>query len=394
MRHHSAKTLTPLSFDSLGDEAEDVLQELLERHPELLAGSDMRPGSPRRFILVRRETPIPDRLAGAGRWSIDHLFLDQDAIPALVEVKRSSDTRIRREVVGQMLDYAANGVQYWGVDQLRQMFETTWKPIKQAGQPGDDDKPSTPVEALTRFLGDDPETASVDEFSRRAEDNLRSGQLRLVFVADVIPQELRAIIEFLNERMPNVEVFGVEIRRYNEGGGYECYVPRLIGATAVAAQAKRRPTIPIEGFLDLCEASVRPEAEIVLAGWTKLGGKITATDKQMNLFLANPLKGGGDTCVLTVGSHGEVSINRGYILVAQRAEELASQTARLGSQQVAVLDHLIDQAFPGVTSGGKGYYLRAASLSGEAILDFGRHLADWLSAVPLGGTPRTSWAGS
>jgi hypothetical protein len=33
---------------------------------------------------------------------------DQNAVPTLVEVKRSSDTRIRREVVGQMLDYAAN----------------------------------------------------------------------------------------------------------------------------------------------------------------------------------------------------------------------------------------------------------------------------------------------
>jgi hypothetical protein len=43
----------------------------------------------------------PDRSA---RWSLDHLFLD---VPTLVEVKRSTDTRVRREVVGQMLDYAA-----------------------------------------------------------------------------------------------------------------------------------------------------------------------------------------------------------------------------------------------------------------------------------------------
>jgi len=38
--------------------------------------------------------------------------LDQDAIPTIVEVKRSTDTRIRREVVGQMLGYAANAVVY------------------------------------------------------------------------------------------------------------------------------------------------------------------------------------------------------------------------------------------------------------------------------------------
>ena len=43
-----------------------------------------------------------------GRWLVDRLFLDQDGVPTLVEVKRSSDTRIRREVVGQLLEYAAN----------------------------------------------------------------------------------------------------------------------------------------------------------------------------------------------------------------------------------------------------------------------------------------------
>jgi hypothetical protein len=36
---------------------------------------------------------------------------------------RSPDTRIRREVVGQMLEYAANGTRYWGDGTLAQLFE-------------------------------------------------------------------------------------------------------------------------------------------------------------------------------------------------------------------------------------------------------------------------------
>jgi hypothetical protein len=44
-------------------------------------------------------------------------------VPTLIEVKRQSDTRLRREVVGQMLDYAANAVVYWRIDQLRAEFE-------------------------------------------------------------------------------------------------------------------------------------------------------------------------------------------------------------------------------------------------------------------------------
>jgi hypothetical protein len=39
-----------------------------------------------------------------------------------------------------------------------------------------------------------------------------------VFVADVIPDELAAVIEFLNTRMHDTEVFGVEVRRYGGGG--------------------------------------------------------------------------------------------------------------------------------------------------------------------------------
>ena len=86
------------------------LQELLAKYPSLLAGEGLNPEAPRRWLLVRREAGLADAEDGGMRWSVDHLFFDQDAVPTLVEVKRSSDTRIRREVVGQMLDYAANAV--------------------------------------------------------------------------------------------------------------------------------------------------------------------------------------------------------------------------------------------------------------------------------------------
>ena len=45
-----------------------------------------------RWLLVRREMGVADREEGGDRWSLDHLFVDQDAIPTFVEVKRSSDT--------------------------------------------------------------------------------------------------------------------------------------------------------------------------------------------------------------------------------------------------------------------------------------------------------------
>lgn len=116
-------------------EAEEVLQALIARFPSLLAGDQYTGAAPRRWLLVGREAALPDDQDAAGRWSVDHLFLDQDAVPTIVEVKRRSDTRIRREVVGQMLDYAANGVVYWPLEQLREIFLRQCE--RDARDPGD-----------------------------------------------------------------------------------------------------------------------------------------------------------------------------------------------------------------------------------------------------------------
>jgi len=99
-------TLEPLEEEAYA--SEDLLQTLLEKYPDLLAGDQIDQSEPRRWLLISREMGIPEEENGRDRWSLDHLFLDQDGVPTLVEVKRSSDSRIRREVVGQMLDYKTN----------------------------------------------------------------------------------------------------------------------------------------------------------------------------------------------------------------------------------------------------------------------------------------------
>lgn len=126
-----------IPMDEQPYDSEALLQDLLASHADLLAGEQMNHDVPRRWLLVTREMAVPGEADGAGRWSLDHLFLDQDDVPTLVEVKRSSDTRIRREVVGQMLDYAANAVAYWPVEDIRTKFlnqcegETTTCPAPQ-----------------------------------------------------------------------------------------------------------------------------------------------------------------------------------------------------------------------------------------------------------------------
>ena len=211
-------------------EAEAELQELLARNVDLLPGAQIDRDKPRRWLLVKREAGIPDHAGGGSWWSIDHLVVDQDAIPTFVEVKRASDTRSRREVVAQMLDYAANGSVFWTPDQLRSWFEGN-----------DPDGANTSLLAWLEAAGDtsgDP----AGEFWQAVGTNLREGRIRLVFVADEIPASLQRLVEFLNEQMPRVEVLAVEIRQYRINGGKSgALVPRLIGQTS-RAQAAKQPS--------------------------------------------------------------------------------------------------------------------------------------------------------
>lgn len=200
--------------------SEEVFQTLLAEHPDILR---LAGGPEGRLLLIRREKPIPDQQEGNDRWSLDHLFVDSEGVPVLVEVKQARDTRSRREVVAQMLDYAANGVAYWSIEQIISAFVGT------AEASGED-----PEQLLFNFLSEsDPES-----FWRQVEANLRSGRIRMLFVADQIPKELARIVEFLNEQMRPAEVLAIEIAQYRSASGARTIVPRLVGSTERARTAK------------------------------------------------------------------------------------------------------------------------------------------------------------
>ena len=66
------------------------------------------------------------------------------------------------------------------------------------------------------------------------ETNLRAARLRLLFVADGIPDELTRVVEFLNEQMPGIEVLAVAIKQFLGDSG-QTLVPKVIGRTAATA---------------------------------------------------------------------------------------------------------------------------------------------------------------
>lgn len=209
--------------------SEDVFQSFLAEYPNLLAGDQIDSEKPRRWLLIAREVVVPAQESGTGQWSLDHLFVDQDGIPTLVEVKRSTDTRIRREVVGQMLDYAANAVAYWPLETLRSRFDRTCADRHLDGD-----------QVLREFL---TEAQDIEQFWQSVKTNLQAGRVRMLFVADQIPSELKRIVEFLNEQMDPAEVLAVELRQY-VSQGLRTLVPRVFGQTA---EAERRKTVSPRG---------------------------------------------------------------------------------------------------------------------------------------------------
>ena len=204
-------------------DSEDFFQRLLADNPDLLAGGVGQYDETRRWLLIAREAAIPDSESSTGRWSLDHFFIDQDAIPTLVEVKRRSDTRIRREVVGQMFDYAANAANFWTAQTLESYFEKT---CSDTGIASD--------QALMEFFGDEEDT---EDIWGKVYKNLRANRLKLVFVADELPSELVRIIEFMNEVMPDIDVLGIVVKQYIGEGG-RAYVPQVVGYSATKAAQK------------------------------------------------------------------------------------------------------------------------------------------------------------
>lgn len=197
---------------------EKQLDGYIERYPDLLASALSSDERELRFILVETQAPIDDPESRSGRWAADALFLDQYGVLTIVEDKLSGNPEIRRKIIGQMIEYAANLLETLTVDGLQQRLARTY---------GDD------TQIVAGLLADDePDENAETNFWTNVERNLQAGLLRMVFVSNHLPSELRRTIEFLNRYMGPMEVLGVEIDRRGDAEkpeGPEVLVTSTVG---------------------------------------------------------------------------------------------------------------------------------------------------------------------
>lgn len=242
-------------------------QKLIEDYPELISESD------RNLLLLKREQASEGGV-------LDHLFVTRDAIPVLVEVKRWENPEIRRKIVAQMLDYAANNWATWEDGDAEQLFRErciSSTPLH------------VPEEILGEFVGPDINSSA---FWSQVDQNMRDGTMKLLFVADEIPLELRRIVEFLNDQGMRAEVHAISLNYFRSEDGQMALAPQRFGKNAQtearrARKAEGKPPISNEEWLD-----------------TRIGGSDSAARKGADVWLAIMEELEARTCVAS--AHGSI----------------------------------------------------------------------------------------
>ena len=185
------ETLAPMDYSY---EAE--LQSLLDTGSAELIPAD--PSLEEAHVVFAREVSTDSG-------PIDLIGIGSSGSITIMECKLAKNHQIKREVVGQVLDYAAS---LWETDllSLADAFRA------RAG--------SDPFDSIRRQFGEDAD--SFDEGACRAEvaRRLHEGDFRLLVAVDRIDPELRRIIQYVNSRGgsgPGLRLVAVEFPRYQHG---------------------------------------------------------------------------------------------------------------------------------------------------------------------------------
>jgi len=320
--HFNGDKLTPLPFRSmregfLGKTLEDALQTFFEKYPQIIPGKQIDPvseDSPH-FVLLRREMPV-------GGWSLDHLFVDQKSILTLVETKLFQNPESRREVIGQIIEYAANAEEFWAGGSARQKATEFWS---------NQDPPKELDDVLQKEFGDE---LDIEDFWRKAEENLKNGKIRLMIATDELRPEIRRMIEYLNKEMQNTEVLGLELKFYGERPNSMVLVPRLVGQTQSSIDRKGRGNI--KWTIDTLKAAYADLSE------HQLGSRLQkildwAVDKKLfmvaiAMFPTFGLQGKSKNRIVSFFSSGDVYCvlnEKHYPGGAKERDELAGQLKEL-----------------------------------------------------------------
>jgi hypothetical protein len=188
---------------------EAFIQRLVLDHPALLPLNEIDP-------TCVDPVPVCDELpTRAG--PVDVFMITPTGMPVLVECKLWNNPQARREVVGQIIDYAKE-LQRWSYEDLQRACDA---------RKGSDFE-------LFEFM--DSRAGSLDqkEFSDSVTRNLRDGRCVLLVVGDGIREGVEAISEYLTGSGALQFSFGlVELPVFETPDGQRLVTPRTLAKTTI-----------------------------------------------------------------------------------------------------------------------------------------------------------------
>ena len=190
---------------------EATLQRLLFDHPECLpiAAIDSAYGDP---VPVCRELSVP-----AG--SADALYVNAQSRLTLCEFKLWRNPKARREVIGQILDYAKD-LASWGYEDLQRQVSLA------LGREGS----NILYELVSKRDPDVVEAEFVDNVTR----HLRRGEFLLLIVGDGIRERAEKIVDFVQSHSGlRFNLALVEAALYRDGVDRLLVQPRVLARTEI-----------------------------------------------------------------------------------------------------------------------------------------------------------------
>lgn len=227
-----------LPHEAFEDEAK--LQRLLEQHPGLvLAGTS--DGEDRSIWAIGYEVPVP---AGA----IDLLLLDSTGHVWVVETKLAKNPEVRKQVVGQVLAYAAD-VATWGREDLEHHAD---------GYLGAQTPPTTLRDLLAsrEVEGAPVGPQAADELIDLAIERLRKGDLTALIVVDELNTVLRRLVEFVNTSA-RFTLLALKIETVNHAGD-RLFIPTVVGVMTTTRPPDEKT------YEELLEAAPEQTKELAL----------------------------------------------------------------------------------------------------------------------------------
>lgn len=206
---NQTKVLDQLVFDN-----EILLQDVVERFPEVIALDDLGVTEP--FVVIGREVATK-----AGY--IDVLCIDGDGILTVIETKLARNSQIRREVVGQVLEYVAQ-LSKWRahdvVQSANQYFASTGVKVGE--------RTATLMDLLLTEQEEESGALPMNLYDK-IENNLRKGIIKLVIASDSIPETLKDTVTFINS-FSNFDIYVLQIQSYQKDQ-LQIYAPTVFGFT-------------------------------------------------------------------------------------------------------------------------------------------------------------------